>query len=67
MSFIHIAERSLGWFVIGRGHQYEPQGEVYLWPDGIWSTLDSGAQCETQDEAESRLKQYRYKVGVQDH
>lgn len=65
MSFVYIEQRPTGvgqWFIIGKGHHYDPDGEVYLHSDGIWSTVVVG--YDSKGLAEVKLAEMGYREGV---
>jgi len=51
-----------GWYILGKGHHYNPEGFVYLWPDGVWSSL-ANEPYATRELAEASL--HGYKEGPQ--
>lgn len=67
MTYIHIIRRSARWLIVALGHQYEPEGEVYLWNDRLWSTLDVGAGSSygSKREAAEFLASCGYREGRQ--
>ena len=58
---IYIIRRDSSWLIVGLGHPYDFEGEVYLWDDGIWSSEPKGAGYPTKEYAVAALKKYGYK------